>query len=54
MGYRHGRKETVYHFYVTEEDRPVRLHMHGNDVFSGAHFGEMSHQYAGMLSLHVL
>lgn len=37
---RHGRKETVYHFHVTDEDRPVRLHMHGNDIFSGAHFGE--------------
>ena len=25
---------------MTPEDRPVRLHMHGNDIFSGAHFGE--------------
>lgn len=35
---RHGEKVTVYKFYVSEEGAPVRLYMHGNDVFSGAHF----------------
>ncbi|KAK9844357.1 hypothetical protein WJX74_001261 [Apatococcus lobatus] len=45
FSHRHGRKETVYHFHVTAEDRPVRLHMHGNDIFSGAHFDEYIADY---------
>ncbi|KAL3135552.1 hypothetical protein ABBQ38_006030 [Trebouxia sp. C0009 RCD-2024] len=37
---RHGRKTTIYKYYATTEGTPVRLHMHGNDISSGAHFDE--------------
>ena len=37
---RHGQKDTLYHFYAAQDGTPVRLHMHGNDMSSGAHFGE--------------
>jgi len=32
---RHGEKHTKYKFYADEEGNPLRLHMHGNDAFSG-------------------
>ena len=35
---RHASKHTVYKFYVDGNGAPLRLHMHGNDIFSGAHF----------------
>ena len=35
---RHGPKHTVYRFLVASDGAPLRLHMHGNDMFSGAHF----------------
>ena len=35
---RHGDKHTRYEFYSSEDGDPVRLYMHGNDLFSGAHF----------------
>ena len=37
---RHGPKETIYHFFVSKSGQPLRLHMHGQDLFSGSHFGE--------------
>ena len=40
LSQRHQAKHVEYRFYVTPEGSPVRLHMHGNDLFSGAHFDE--------------
>lgn len=37
---RHEGKHVVYKFYTTPAGTPRRLHMHGNDMFSGAHFDE--------------
>ena len=36
---RHGQKTTIYKYYATFDGLPLRLHMHGNDISSGAHFG---------------
>ena len=41
----HGAKVTVYKFYVAEDGAPMRLHMDGNDMFSGAHFDEYIADY---------
>ncbi len=38
---RHGQKTTIYKYYATSDGQPLRLHMHGNDISSGAHFGKM-------------
>ena len=35
MACRHGRKDTRYNFYAAKDGTPIRLHMHGNDAFSG-------------------
>eukprot|EP00884_Botryococcus_braunii_P023226 jgi/Botrbrau1/9588/Bobra.106_2s0011.2 len=35
---RHGAKLAQYNFYVTEDGLPVRMHMHGQDMFSGSHY----------------
>ena len=37
---RHLVKQVDYRFYVSLDDAPVRLWMHGNDALSGAHFDE--------------
>lgn len=39
---RHEGKQVVYRFFVAAADgaTPRRLHMHGNDLISGAHFDE--------------
>lgn len=37
---RHGQKTTIYKYYATSDGEPLRLHMHGNDISSGAHFDE--------------
>jgi len=46
---RHASKTVQYNFYVTQnedgEPYPVRLHMIGNDIFSGAHFDEWVADY---------
>ncbi|KAK9815144.1 hypothetical protein WJX73_008694 [Symbiochloris irregularis] len=42
---RHESKHTVYKFYVTEEGAPLRLHMQGNDLLSGAHFDKYIADY---------
>ena len=36
----HEAKRVEYTFYVTLDQQPLRLHMFGNDIFSGAHFDE--------------
>lgn len=36
----HEAKRVEYTFYVSLEGQPLRLHMFGNDIFSGAHFDE--------------
>ena len=41
----HGAKVTLYKFYVAEDGAPMRLHMDGNDMFSGAHFDEYIADY---------
>ena len=41
----HGAKVTMYKFYVAEDGAPLRLHMDGNDMFSGAHFDEYIADY---------
>ncbi|CAL8467551.1 g7089 [Coccomyxa elongata] len=41
----HGAKVTLYKFYVAEDGAPLRLHMDGNDMFSGAHFDEYIADY---------
>ena len=38
---RHGQKMTIYKYYASSDGMPVRLHMHGNDISSGAHFGKI-------------
>lgn len=35
----------MYKFYVAEDGTPMRLHMDGNDMFSGAHFDEYIADY---------
>lgn len=35
----------MYKFYVAEDGAPLRLHMDGNDMFSGAHFDEYIADY---------
>ena len=43
---RHENKVVKYKFYVSADGRrPLRLHMHGNDIFSGAHFDEWIADY---------
>ncbi|KAL4539565.1 hypothetical protein Ndes2437B_g02068 [Nannochloris sp. 'desiccata'] len=45
----HASKTVQYNFYVTQKEdgqpHPVRLHMTGNDIFSGAHFDEWVADY---------
>ena len=41
----HGAKVTINKFYVAEDGAPLRLHMDGNDMFSGAHFDEYIADY---------
>lgn len=36
---------TLYKFYVSEDGQPLRLHMDGNDMFSGSHFDEYIADY---------
>ncbi|KAK9814317.1 hypothetical protein WJX72_003933 [[Myrmecia] bisecta] len=41
----HGKKVTIYTFHATLDGAPLRLHMHGNDLFSGSHFDEWVADY---------
>ncbi|CAL5219433.1 g1262 [Coccomyxa viridis] len=41
----HGAKVTIYKLYATQDGQPLRLHMDGNDMFSGAHFDEYIADY---------
>jgi C1A family cysteine protease len=45
----HASKTVQYNFYVTQKEdgqqHPVRLHMIGNDIFSGAHYDEWVADY---------
>ncbi|CAK0742229.1 hypothetical protein CVIRNUC_001381 [Coccomyxa viridis] len=41
----HGSKVTLYKLYVSNDGQPLRLHMDGNDIFSGAHFDEYIADY---------
>ena len=36
----------MYRFYVSPDGQPLRLHMHGNDAFSGAHFDKWIADYS--------
>ena len=36
----------MYRFYVSPDGQPLRLHMHGNDIFSGAHFDKWIADYS--------
>lgn len=35
---KHQAKTTRYSFYVRDNGSPVKLHQHGNDIFTGSHF----------------
>ena len=37
---KHQAKTTRYSFYVRDNGSPVKLHQHGNDIFTGSHFDE--------------
>jgi len=43
----HEAKIVQYTFYATPSGAPLRLHMLGNDVFSGAHFDQWIADYTG-------
>ena len=36
----------MYEFHVTEAGEPLRLHMHGSDLFTGAHFDNCGPRHA--------
>lgn len=38
---RHQSKRVLYKFYAAPDGTPLRLHMLGNDIFSGAHYGAL-------------
>lgn len=44
---KHEAKTVQYKFYASPSGDPVRLHMLGNDLFSGAHYDEWIADYTG-------
>ena len=37
---KHLAKTVRYSFYVRDDGSPVKLHQHGNDIFTGSHVDE--------------